>query len=79
MKRAKEEKASTSMLMRARSRARAACDSEHTQIAFGVLIGINFLFNIAEAEVVPQDGTWQSTVFFVADIFFTSVFGFELI
>ena len=79
MKRAKEEKASTSMLMRARSRGRAAFDSEHTQIAFGVLIGINFLFNIAEAEVVPQDGTWQSTVFFVADIFFTSVFGFELI
>ena len=79
MKRAKEEKASPSMLMRAKSRGRAAFESERTQIAFGVLIGINFMFNIAEAEVVPQGGTWQSTVFHVADIFFTSVFGFELI
>jgi len=54
-------------------------DHSSVQVAFACVIALNFLCNVTEKAVLPEDGTAAKRVFVVLDIIFTSVFTFELL
>ena len=62
-----------------RAQAAAIYNSFTFQMLTFVLITLGFIFDMAEAQVLPQDGSTEATTFFLLDIVITGAFTLELL
>eukprot|EP00960_Hanusia_phi_P046553 757896-Hanusia_phi.AAC.8 len=66
-------------LRQIRARVKVMYESYFVQITVAALIFISFGTDLAQAELLPEDGTKAQENFFKLDIFFTAMFTIELI